>query len=64
MPRLWIRDPLAIFADNAERGIVVEDHRITELVASGREPAQPIHEVFNASQHVILPGLVLSLIHI
>ena len=58
MPRLWIRDPLAIFSDGAERGLIVEDHRITELVASGREPAQPIHEVFNASQHVVLPGLV------
>ena len=45
MSRLWIRDPLAIFADGAERGIVVEDNRITELVASGREPAQPIHEL-------------------
>jgi 8-oxoguanine deaminase len=30
--RLWIKDPLAILADGAERGIVVEDGRIAELV--------------------------------
>ena len=53
MPRLWIRDPLDIFADGAERGLVVEDNRIIELVSSGREPAQRIHEVFDASQHVV-----------
>ena len=37
--RLWIKDPLAILADGAERGIVVEDSRIAELVPAGREPA-------------------------
>ena len=58
MPRLWIRDPLAIFADDAERGLVIEDKRITELVSSGREPVQRIHEVFDASRHVVLPGLI------
>ena len=26
--RLWIKDPLAILADGADRGIVVEDSRI------------------------------------
>ena len=37
--RLWIKDPLAILADGAERGIVVEGGRIAELVPAGREPA-------------------------
>ena len=32
-PALWIKDPLAILADGAERGIVVQDGRIVELVA-------------------------------
>jgi len=58
MPRLWIRDPLAIFADGADRGLIVEDHRITELVAAGQEPRQSVDTVFDASQHVVLPGLV------
>ena len=31
-PALWIKDPLAILADGAERGIVVQDGRIVELV--------------------------------
>ena len=58
MPRLWIRDPLAIFADGADRGLIVEDHRITELVAAGQEPRQSVDTVFDASHHVVLPGLV------
>ena len=32
---IWIKDPLAILADGAERGIVVEDGRIVELVPAG-----------------------------
>ena len=35
--RLWIKDPLAILADGAERGIVVEGTRIVELVARGAD---------------------------
>ncbi len=35
---LWIKDPLAIFADGAERGMVVQNGRIVELVAAGRSP--------------------------
>jgi 8-oxoguanine deaminase len=56
--RTWIKDPLAIFAEGAERGLVVEDGRIAETVARGREPAAPVDAVFDASRHVVLPGLV------
>jgi 8-oxoguanine deaminase len=28
--RTWIKDPLAVFADGAERGLVVEGTRIAE----------------------------------
>lgn len=56
--RLWIRNPLAILADQAGGGIVVEDNRIVELVASGRQPATPADEVFDASRHVVIPGLI------
>ncbi len=56
--RTWIKDPLAIFAANAERGLVVEDGRIAEVVAKGCEPSAPVDAVFDASRHVALPGLV------
>ena len=55
---LWLRDPLAVLADDAERGVVVHDGRIAELVPAGREPAAPVDRVFDASRHVVLPGLV------
>jgi len=37
---IWIKDPLAILADGAERGIVVQDGRIVELVPKGSQPAR------------------------
>jgi 8-oxoguanine deaminase len=55
--RLWIRDPIAVLADGAARGLVVEDGRIAELVASGG-PAPACDAVFDAGRHVIIPGLV------
>ena len=55
---LWIKDPLAILADGAARGIVVQDGRIVELVAAGRSPATPDVKTFDASEHVVLPGLI------
>ena len=36
---IWIKDPLAILADGAERGIVVQDGRIVELVPKGGQPS-------------------------
>ncbi|MXN65267.1 8-oxoguanine deaminase [Stappia sp. GBMRC 2046] len=56
--RLWIKDPIAILAEGAERGVVVEDGVIVELVARGNEPALPVDQTFDASNHVITPGLV------
>ena len=35
---IWIKDPMAILADGAERGVVVADGAIVELVAKGKEP--------------------------
>ncbi|MBR0938688.1 8-oxoguanine deaminase [Bradyrhizobium jicamae] len=58
MRPIWIRDPLAILADGAERGAVVKDGRIVELVARGREPSTPDTVVFDASAHAVLPGLI------
>jgi 8-oxoguanine deaminase len=55
---LWIKDPIAIFADGAERGVVVQDGRIIEKVAAAREPATANVRTFNAGDHVVLPGLI------
>ncbi len=55
---LWIKNPLAIFADDAERGVVVKDGRIAELVPAGREPGTPGVKAFDAGEHVVLPGLI------
>ena len=56
--RFWIKDPLAIFADGAERGVVVENGVIDECVARGATPLLPVAATFDASRHVVLPGLV------
>ncbi|WP_448678565.1 8-oxoguanine deaminase [Pseudomonas nicosulfuronedens] len=60
-PRLWLRNPLAIFTANdqdARGGIVVQDGRIVELVAAGQQPSKPCEQTFDASQHVLTPGLI------
>ena len=36
--RAWIRDPLAILAEGAERGLIVEGARIAGLVGRGEAP--------------------------
>ena len=54
--RLWIKNPLAILADGAQGGLVVEEGRIVELVPGGSTPRAD--ETFDASAHVVLPGLV------
>lgn len=55
---LWLREPLAILADGAAGGIVVADGRIVELVPRGGRPSTPEAAVFDASAHVVLPGLI------
>jgi 8-oxoguanine deaminase len=55
---LWIKDPLAIFADGADRGIVLQDGRIVELVAAGHSPTAQNVEIYDAGEHVVLPGLI------
>ena len=54
--RLWIKNPLAILADGAHGGLVIENGKIVELVAAGFSPIYD--HVFDASQHVVLPGLI------
>src|SRR5271165_4093776 len=54
---IWIKDPLAILADGAERGIVVENGRIVELVPKGGQPTTAA-AFFEAGDHVVIPGLI------
>jgi 8-oxoguanine deaminase len=54
--RLWLRDPLAIMADGADGGLVVEGARIADLVPAGATPEHD--EAFDASRHVVIPGLI------
>ena len=57
---LWLRNPLAILDDPdapASGGVVVQDGRIAELIPAGGSPARPA-TVFDASRHVMLPGLI------
>jgi 8-oxoguanine deaminase len=55
---IWIKDPLAILADGAERGVVVSEGHIVELVGQGQVPATPGAAVFDATAHVVIPGLI------
>jgi 8-oxoguanine deaminase len=55
---LWIKDPLGILADGAERGVVVHDGRIVECVGAGAVPATPGATIFDAGRHVVVPGLI------
>ena len=54
---IWIKDPMAILADGAERGIVVKDGAIVEKVAKGAAP-KTAAKIFEARDHVVLPGLI------
>jgi 8-oxoguanine deaminase len=54
---IWLREPLAILAEAAAGGVVVQDGRIAELVPGGGQPSMPA-QVFDASTHVVLPGLI------
>ena len=58
MQAIWIKDPLGIFADGAERGVVVKGGKIVELVPAGGIPATAEAVAFDAGQHVVLPGLI------
>ena len=44
--------------DSVEGGIVVEGTKIRECLGSGEQPSQAVDQVFDACEHVILPGLI------
>lgn len=55
---LWIKTPLAGMPPGAEAGLVVAGGLIAELVPAGAMPRLPVDEIFDASRHVVLPGLI------
>lgn len=55
---LWIKNPLAILAENAAGGLVVDGGKIVELVPSGGTPVTVVAHTFDASRHVMIPGLI------
>jgi 8-oxoguanine deaminase len=63
MSTLWIKNPLAVFVPegiDAGGGVVIKDATIAELVPHGQAPAIPGDAIFDASRHVVLPGLINS----
>ncbi|RFB80906.1 8-oxoguanine deaminase [Methylovirgula sp. 4M-Z18] len=56
--RLWLKQPLAILAQDAGNGLVIEGSRIVEVLGTNQGPTQPVDATFDASRHVVLPGLV------
>ena len=56
--RIWVKNPLAILANNAAGGLVLENGIIAECLASGALPSEACDETFDASEYVVLPGLI------
>jgi 8-oxoguanine deaminase len=55
---IWVKDPMAILAGGAARGVVIADGAIVELVGKGSQPKTPVTQVFEARDHVVIPGLI------
>lgn len=59
--RIWLKNPLAVFTANefdASGGLVVEGQKIVELIEAGGEPETGCDVTYDASQHVLVPGLI------
>lgn len=61
----WLKQPLAIYMPDSHSnpqsgmaGVVIKDNIIIEILNAGEEPSVEIDEIFDASEHVILPGLI------
>lgn len=59
--RIWIKNPLATFTPETvggRGGLVIENGLISEVLAAGQQPARPCDQLFDARDHVVLPGLI------
>ncbi|MFT6557738.1 8-oxoguanine deaminase [Sneathiella sp.] len=58
---IWIKNPLAILNNKCAGGLVVKDNTILELIGLGESPKSislSDLDIFDASQHVVIPGLI------
>lgn len=58
---IWIKNPLAIWTGtdhDATGGIVVRDGVITHILETGQKPKDEYTVIFDAGEHVVLPGLI------
>ncbi len=59
--RIWLKNPLAIYTANhldASGGLVLNGGVIEQVLGAGEQPAQACDQVFDAREHVVLPGLI------
>ena len=56
--RIWLKNPQAILANQAEHGLVIENGIIAELIGTGQEPSKACDSIIDASQWVVIPGLI------
>lgn len=63
--KIWLKKPLSILIEkevddgiDAQGGIVIEDNKIIEILSLGEVPSIKVDQTFDASEHVILPGLI------
>lgn len=56
--KIWIKSPLAILAENAANGLVIQGSTIVELVPEGALPTGAYDEIYDAGESVLLPGLI------
>ena len=65
MSSVWIKSPECIWlggtspnSNDARGGIVVRDGVIDEHLALGAQPSHPVTDVFDASNKIVIPGLI------
>ncbi|MEM6818708.1 MAG: 8-oxoguanine deaminase [Pseudomonadota bacterium] len=61
MARTWIRNPAAVWTGSdvsAPGGLVIDGDRIVACLEAGATPAEPVDHIFDATDQVVLPGLV------
>lgn len=57
--RTWINSPLAMLDEVAgSGGVVIEDDRIVEILEAGAQPSTAVDSTFDATDMVLLPGLI------
>ncbi|MEM7098034.1 MAG: 8-oxoguanine deaminase [Pseudomonadota bacterium] len=63
MKQLWIKSPLAVFdpepgPEDCGGGLVIQENRIIERVPAGQSPKIKNYDIFDASDLILLPGLI------